>query len=129
MKEFMFLIRNEVNAKDAMSPNEHQQFLKACEVYIERLTKNGNLKSAQPMQREGKMISGTPGAFHEGPYSSSSEIIVGYYHILARDLDEATAIAQENPEFAFVKGAEIEVRLLKTIEPATGYQYPGLAQK
>jgi hypothetical protein len=129
MQEFMFLVRNEANAKEAMSADEHQRFLKACEVYIDRLTKNGNLKSAQPMQREGKMISGTPDHFQEGPYSQTSEILVGYYHIMARDLDEAIAIAKDNPEFAFVKGAKIEVRPLKTAETTTGYQYPGLAQK
>lgn len=124
MKEFMLLIRNEGDGKAAFSPEQQQQFLQACQVYIEQLIKNGNLKSAQPLVREGKMITGQPGAFEEGPYSDGKEIIVGYYHILAKDLDDATAIAHRNPEFAFVKGAKIEVRPIKMTEQSTNFVYP-----
>jgi hypothetical protein len=124
MKEFMLLIRNEADAKAALSPEQEQQFLKACMVYIEDLMKKGNLKSAQPLVREGKMIAGTTGSFKDGPYNESKEIIVGYYHILANDMDEAIAIAKRNPEFSFVKGARIEVRPIKTKEQSTNYVYP-----
>ena len=93
-------------------------------VYIEDLKKKGNLKSAQPLDREGKMISGTTASFKDGPYNESKEIIVGYYHILANDIDEAIAIAKRNPEFAFVKGAKIEVRPIKMKEQSTNYVYP-----
>src|ERR1700687_6216494 len=113
MKEFMLLIHNEGDGKAALSPEQQQEFLKSCMVYIENLMKNGNLKSAQPLAWEGKMISGTPGAFKDGPYNETKEIIVGYYHILAKDMDEAMAIAKGNPEFVFIKGAKIEVRPIK----------------
>lgn len=36
----------------------------------------------------------------------------------------AVAIAKENPEFAFVNGAKIEVRPIKTKEQSTAYVYP-----
>ena len=49
---------------------------------------------------------------------------MGYYHILANDLDEAIAIAKRNPEFAFIKGAHIEVRPVKMMEQSTGFEYP-----
>jgi len=120
----MLLIRNEGDGKASFSPEQQQQFLKACMVYIEDLKKNGKLKGAQPLVREGKMISGKPGSFKDGPYNESKEIIVGYYHILAKDIDEAVAIAQGNPEFAFVKGARIEVRPIRTVEESTSYLYP-----
>lgn len=125
MKEFMLLIRNEGDGKANMSPEEEQKFLHNCMIYIEDLRKKGRLKNAQPLIREGRMISGAPGAFKDGPYNESKEIIVGYYHILAKDMDEAIAIAQGNPEFAFVKSAKIEVRPIKTKEQSTGYDYPG----
>jgi len=124
MKEFMLLIRNESDSKDAFSPEQNQAFLKACEVYIENLKKNGNLKKAQPLVREGKMISGSNGAWKDGPFNESKEVIVGYYHILAKDLDEAVAIAKGNPEFAFTSTARIEVRPIKTAEATTAYVYP-----
>jgi len=124
MKEFMLLIRNSQNSKADFSSQQQQDFLKACEVYIEDLLKNGLLKSAQPLAREGKMISGTPGMFMEGPYSDTNEIIVGYYHILAKDLNDATAIAKRNPEFSFTPEAKVEVRPVKMKEQSTGFEYP-----
>jgi hypothetical protein len=123
MKEFMLLIRNEGDGKAALSPEEQQKFLKDCMVYIENLKKNGNLKGAQPLIREGRMISGSPGAFKDGPYNETKEIIVGYYHILAKDIDEAAAIAKGNPEFAYVKSAKIEIRPIKMAEETTSYVY------
>ena len=120
----MLLIRNGRDSKTDFSTEQDKQFLKACEVYIEKLTKNGNLKSAQPLIRDGRMISGTPGAFKESAYSESEEVIVGYYHILANDIEEAITLAKGNPEFAFTKTARVEVRPVKIKEEATSYVYP-----
>jgi len=125
MKEFMLLIHNEGDGKETLSPEEQKKFLKACEAYIEDLQKNGNLKKAQPLAREGKRISGSPGQFKDRPYNEGGDIIVGYYHIVAGTLDEAVSIAQRNPEFAFVNGASIEVRPVKLVEKTTGFVYPG----
>jgi hypothetical protein len=124
MKEFMLLIRNEGDGKANFSPEQHQQFLNACKVYIEKLTKNGNLISAQPLIREGKMISGSPAAWKDGPFTESKEVIVGYYHIIAKDLDEAIVIAKGNPEFVYNANAKIEVRPIKMKEESTSYVYP-----
>ena len=120
----MLLIRNDGDGKSALSPEQQQQFLNDCMVYIQNLIKDGKLKGAQPLVREGKMISGRPGAFKDGPYNESKEIIVGYYHIIAKDMEEAIAIAQRNPEFAYIKGAKIEVRPIKTVEESTSFEYP-----
>ena len=124
MKEFMLLIRNDGDGKSGLSPEQQQQFLNDCMVYIQNLIRDGKLKGAQPLVREGKMVSGRPGAFKDGPYNESKEIIVGYYHIIAKDMEEAIAIAQRNPEFAYVKGAKIEVRPIKTVEESTSFVYP-----
>ena len=125
----MLLIRNDESAKAALSPERQQQFLKDCMVYIEKLKKNGNLKGAQPLDREGKMISGSPGTFKDGPYNETKEIIVGYYHIVGRDMEEAIEIAKANPEFAYIRGAKIEIRPIKTIEESTSYVYPKAEKK
>ncbi|MBS1530608.1 MAG: hypothetical protein JSU01_09895 [Bacteroidetes bacterium] len=124
MKEFMLLIRNCAESKSHFSSEEDTRFLKACEVYIEDLKKNGNLIKAQPLVREGAMISGTPGYWSEGNYTATTEVIVGYYHVLANDLQHAVAIAKGNPEFAFTATARIEVRPIKTKEVTTQYVYP-----
>ena|SRR5258708_11497883 len=124
MKEFKLLIRNQEDSKASFSPELNRQFLKACEVYIENLKKNNKLISAQPLVREGKMISGGPGEWKESPYNETNEVIVGYYHILANDLDDAIAIAKGNPEFVYTTTAKIEVRPIKIKEESTSYIYP-----
>lgn len=125
MKEFMLLIRNESDSKSAFSKEQDIQFLNACKIYIEKLTSGNNLISAQPLIREGKMLSGSNGVWSYGPYNDDhKEVIVGYYHIRANDLDEAIAIAKGNPEFEYTSTARIEVRPIKTAEETTSYVYP-----
>jgi len=120
----MLLIYREGDGKTNHSPEELQKFLKEIQAYITDLMETGKLKRAQPLVSEGKMISGTPGAFKDGPYNESKEIVVGYYHIVAKDLDEAVAIAKANPEFAFTKCTKIEVRPIKLMEDAISFVYP-----
>ena len=124
MKEFMLLIHNEIDHQANWSPEQHQQFLKACEAYIGDLKKDGSLVSAQPMVRQGTMVSRVNGQWKEGPFHASKEVIVGYYHILAQDINDAVTIAQRNPEFAFSTTARIEVRPIKMKEETTGFVYP-----
>ena len=61
MKEFMLLIRNGIDSKSTFSPEQDTAFLKACEVYIEKLKKNGNLLRAQPLVKEAKVVSNPNG--------------------------------------------------------------------
>jgi hypothetical protein len=124
MKEFMLLIRNEEDHMATFSPEQHQEFLKKCMVYIENLKKEGKLIGAQPLVRQGKMISGSKGAWKDGPFNETKEVIVGYYHIRAKDIDEAIAIAKGNPEFEYGTTARIEVRPIKMAEETTGFVYP-----
>ena len=127
MREFMLLIRNEIDHQSSWTAGQHQQFLKKCEAYIGKLKKEGKLKIAQPLVREGKIISGTKGSWKEIPFNRSGEVQVGYYHILANNMDEAIAIAKENPEFEYGTTASIEVRPIKVKEETTGYTYPELS--
>ena len=79
---------------------------------------------AQPLVREGKIISRINGAWIAQPFNDTKEVIVGYYHILAKDMDEAIAISKANPEFEYGTSARIEVRPIKVKEESTGYVYP-----
>ena len=127
MKEFMLLIRNEIDHQATWAPERHQQFLTKCEEYIGALTKAGRLKSAQPLVREGKILSGSKGAWNEVPFNEAKEVIVGYYHILAENLEEAIVIAKGNPEFEYGTTARIEIRPIRVREESTGYVYPEVA--
>ncbi len=124
MKEFMFLIRNTLNHQDEWSDDKLREFLKKCEVYIEELKSQGKLLSAQPLIREGIILSGKKGAWKEVPFNEIDEVQMGYYHILANDMEEAITIAKQNPEFEYGSTARIEVRPIKTKEVTTEFVYP-----
>jgi hypothetical protein len=124
MQEFMLIIRNEGDSKSALSPAKHEEFLRQCEQYIERLKKANKFISAKPMQLEGWKISGSADAWKEESLSMFFEVIVGYYHICADSTEDAIGIAKENPEFQYNEGASVEVRPLKMKEDSTGYVYP-----
>lgn len=124
MKEFMLLIRNEIDHQANWPPERHQEFLNKCRVYIGELTRQGKLKSPQPLVREGKIVSRPKGSWRELPFNESREVIVGYYHILAKDESEAVELAKGNPEFDYGTAARIEVRPIKMKEETTGFVYP-----
>ncbi len=124
MKEFMLLIRNEIDHDAAWSSEQQQKFLKSCEGYIEKLIGDGKLKIAQPLVREGVIVSRSEGKWKERPFNENKEVQVGYYHILAKDLNEAIEIAKGNPEFEYGSTARIEVRPIKVKEESTEYIYP-----
>lgn len=114
MKEFMLFIRSEESPKSDLSPEQLQQHITKIGNYIKKLTEEGRMKSAQPLEMEGTMLSYQNGKIVDGPYNETKEIISGYYHLLAKDLEEAVEIAKSDPRFE--EGIwRMEVRPVKTV--------------
>lgn len=123
-QEFMLYIRNAGDAKAALSADQHFEFIKKCEVYIGRLKAENNLIAAQPLVREGFLVSKNNSGWNSSKIDASKEVQVGYYHIRAENLEEAIKMAKENPEFEYVPSATIEVRPIKMKEESTNFVYP-----
>ena len=115
MKEFLLLIRTEGDYCAGMSSDQHRQHLEKVGDYIRQLKQQGKLIGAQPLSMNGEMVQGKKGAFKDGPFVETKEIIIGYFHILANDLDEAKEIAKANPVFEDTN-ARIEVRQIQKEE-------------
>lgn len=115
MKEFMLLIRTEGDHLSELSPEEQQQHVQKISDYIGKLMQEGKLKGAQPLEANGVMVQGTNSVVKDGPFNETKEVIAGYFHILANDLDEAVEIAKANPMFEDTDGI-IEVRPIKIME-------------
>jgi hypothetical protein len=115
MQEFMLFIRTEGDHLAGMSPQEQQEHVAKIGNYIGKLMREGKLKGAQPLEMGGVKISGHKGVFKDGPFTESKEVIVGYFHIIAKDIDEAISIGKANPVFE-VGQTEIEIRPIKTME-------------
>lgn len=111
----MLFVRTEGDHLINMSAEEQQKHVRKIGNYIGRLMQEGKLKGAQPLDMEGKIIRGSKGVFKDGPFNEGKEVIVGYFHILAKDLNEAIQIAKANPMFEDTEG-RIEVRPVKSME-------------
>ena len=124
MKEYMLLVHNQNNHLAALTPKQHEEFLQKCMDYIADIKMQGKLIAAQPLIKDGKIITGSNGSWKETAFDETNEVQVGYYHILANDLDDAVAIAKGNPEFEYTPKARVEVRPIKMKEETTKYVYP-----
>jgi hypothetical protein len=123
-EEFMLYIRNAGDSKAALTADEHLAFIKKCEVYIGRLKAEDKLIAAQPIVREGFIISKNAAGWTNTRIDPTKEVQVGYYHIRANNIEEAIAMAKDNPEFEFVPSASIEIRPIKMKEEQTNFVYP-----
>ena len=82
-----------------LSPEQQQAHVQKVGAYIKRLFETGKMKAALPLEMEGRIISQKEGKFVDDSFDETKEVISGYYHILASDLDEAIAIGRADPRF------------------------------
>jgi hypothetical protein len=112
---FMLLFRG-TDWHKGLSPEEIQNVMSQWKAWYERLTAQGKVKAGQPLEREGKVVSGKKGRIvADGPFAESKEAIGGYF-LLAVDTEaEAVAIAKECPALDY--GSIVEVRPIAEVCP------------
>jgi len=107
-KEFIIFFRGSQWDKD-LSPEEIQKVMGQFMGWFERLREEGRLKAGQPLERQGKIVSGKKGrTVADGPFAESKEAVGGYFLLTVADLDEAVEIAQQCPILEY--GSTVEVR-------------------
>jgi hypothetical protein len=114
MKEFLLLIRTEGDVWTSLSPRQLQEHIEKGTSYIGNLIKEGKLKSAAPLDKGSRIVTDNNGMIKDGPFNESKEVIAGYFHIIAKDFQEAVEIAKANPIFTDIP-TKIEVHLLKAV--------------
>ncbi len=114
MKDFLLIIRTEGSVWSDLSPEELQRHMEQGGAYIENLMKEGKLKNAHPIDKGSRIITDSNGTLKDGPFNESKELIAGYFHIIAADIDEAVSIAKANPIFQDIP-SKIEVHPMMPI--------------
>jgi len=99
MKDFLFIIRTEGSVWTDLQPEQLQAHLAHGMEYIGNLAKEGKLKNANPIDRGSRILTGKNGIITDDSLKESKEMIAGYFHITAKDMDEAVEIAKANPIF------------------------------
>lgn len=102
--EYLVLSRGKWDA--SASPEQIQQAIDAFYVWYDRLVAEGTMKPGRRLATEGRLVARS--RVLDGPFSESKEVIGGYWFIVARSLDDAAAIAGDNPCLAC--GLSYEVR-------------------
>src|SRR6266480_4203693 len=93
---YMLLFRGNDWIK-GLSPEEKQKVTDQWMAWFRRLTDQGKAVAGNPLEREGKIVSGKNRVVSDGPFAESKEAIGGYFLLDVGSLDEAVAIAQECP--------------------------------
>lgn len=88
------------------SAEEIQRAIDAFYVWHDQLVRAGKMKSGQRLAKESMLVSKL--GVIDGPFAETKEVIGGYWHFLASSLEEAAALAAQNPCLAC--GLSYEVR-------------------
>jgi hypothetical protein len=92
-----------------LSAEEMQQVGDKWMAWFKGLMASGQAVAGNPLEREGKIISGKNGrVVSDGPFAESKETIGGYFLLKVNTLDDAVAIAQQCPGLPY--GIRVEVR-------------------
>ena len=107
-KGYMLIFRG-TDWHKGLSPEEMQQIAGQWKSWFDRLTGQGKASAGNPLENEGKIVSGKNGrVVADGPFAESKEAIGGYFLLQVKSLGDAVAIAKECPGLAY--GAVVEVR-------------------
>src|SRR6516162_10213401 len=99
--EFMLLFRGTHWDKN-LSPEEIQKVMSQWTSWFDRLTQQGKIKSAHPLEPEGQIVSWKKGQIvADGPFAESKEAIGGYFLLQVKDRHEALEIAKQCPTLKY----------------------------
>ena len=91
-----------------LSSEEKQKVTDQWMAWFRRLTEEGKAIAGNPLEREGKIVSGKNRMISDGPFAESKEAIGGYFLLDVASFDAAVAIARECPGLPY--GVKVEVR-------------------
>lgn len=114
--QYLLLFRD-TNWHRELSLNEIQEIMSRTNAWFERLAGQGIYKAGQPLDGIGATVSCQSGTVVDGPFTETKESVGGYILIEAAGLEEAVAIARENPMVPY--GLKVEVRPVSEDCPAS----------
>ena len=104
---YMLLFRG-TELRKSLSPEEMQRVSEKWMAWFRRLAEQGKAVAGNPLEREGKIVSGKDRIVSDGPFAESKEAIGGYFLLDVATMDEAVEIATECPGLPY--GIRVEVR-------------------
>lgn len=110
MKEFILLFRGgDGSMLKQQTPDKWQEYMQRWMDWMSELTAQGKFAGAQPLKKEGKVVTGTKKTVTDGPFMEGKELVGGYLICKVESEAEAVEIAHGCPILEFDDGA-VEVR-------------------
>jgi hypothetical protein len=106
MEKYMFLFRG--GDLSHLSPEEQQAQMQKWFAWVEKLTKDNRYVAGEALIPGGKTLSGSKKTVTDGPFAEGKELAAGFFVIQAKDLDDATQLAKDFPDFDL--NGSVEVR-------------------
>jgi hypothetical protein len=111
MKEFMYLFRGGDAVRVQQSPEEMQKHMEKWGAWMKSLAEKGRFKAGQPLDQEGKLVSGKNKMITDGPFPEAREVVGGFLIVNAGSLEEAAQMAKDCP--IFEHEGTVEVRAIQ----------------
>ena len=109
MKDFMLIFKG-TNYEDlGLSPEQLQQRLGKWWTWSERLGKEGILTGGDALHSSIRIMEGVDKVVTDRSSAGLKEVIGGYFIISVKDIDAATKIAEDYPDFD-TPGGRVEIR-------------------
>ena len=105
--EYLVLSRGQWDA--TACKEDVQAAIDAFYAWYEQSLAAGVMKPGHRLMNEGKVVSRH--SVTDGPFAETKEVVGGYWIIVARSLEEAAALAAQNPTLAY--GLTLEIRPLE----------------
>ncbi len=110
MEYVLLIYENEAEAK-GMSPEAKGKMFQEYGAFTESIKQSGAMRGGQPLESVSTAttvrVKGEKTLRTDGPFAETREQLGGFYHIEAKDLDEAVSIAARIPAS---RSGSIEVR-------------------
>ena len=106
-KKFMLIFRG-TDWHKGLSPEDAQKVTEQMMTWFKGLMDQGKAIAGNPLETEGKVISGKNKVVADGPFMESKEAIGGYFLLAVDSMDEAVAIGKNCP--GLPHGLRVEVR-------------------
>jgi hypothetical protein len=106
---FLYLFRGGDNG--SASPEDMQRTMQKWGAWVETLAKENRMRGGDPLETQGKLVSGKAKTVTDGPFAEAKDVVGGYLLVAASDLAQATELAKGCPIFEL--GGAVEVRAIR----------------
>lgn len=113
--EFLVISRGQWDRDKSLEEIQHA--IDAFYSWKDRLVREGRMRAGERLATDAKLVS--KAGIIDGPFCETKEVIGGYWFFVAQSLEEAAALAAQNPCLAC--GLSYEIRPLE-LELASAYK-------